>query len=136
MKKTKIGISVGLFGAGIYFMGLLNSLPLVIMAGYVLLFEQDAWLKKSAVKAVAVVLFFTVLSAFISLGVNADSLLTRLVRLFWSRFNIPVLDDLLSICRIILSLLQTIVLLMLGFCALKQGEVKVAYVDNLIEEHM
>jgi hypothetical protein len=118
-----------------YFIGLVNTLPLVIMAGYVLLFEQDAWLKKSAIKAVAVVLFFSILSAFISLGGNADSLLTRLVRLFWSGFSIPLLGDILSICRTILSALQTIVLLLLGFSALKQGEFKVANVDSLIEEH-
>ena len=135
MKKTKLGITVGLFGAGMYFMGLVSSLPLVIMAGYALLFEQDAWLKKTAIKAVAVVLFFSILSAFISLGGNADSLLTQLVRLFWSRFRIPYLSELLSICRTIISVLQTLVLLLLGFSALKKGEFKVANIDGLIETH-
>ena len=136
MKKTKLGITVGLFGAGMYFMGLVSTLPLVIMAGYVLLFEQDAWLKKTAVKAVAVELFFYILFAFVSLGRNADSLLTELVRLFWSSFKIPVLGDILSICRTIVSALETLVLLLLGFSALKQGEINVASVDSLIEEHM
>lgn len=34
------------FGAALYFMGFLSIIPLLIMAGYVLLFEENEWLKK------------------------------------------------------------------------------------------
>ncbi len=57
VQKTKLGISVGLLGAAIYFMGLFSGyMVAVLLAGYVLLFEENEWLKKSAVKAIAVVL--------------------------------------------------------------------------------
>lgn len=45
MEKSKLGISIGLLGALVYFMGLLNTTALIIIAGYILLFEQNGWLK-------------------------------------------------------------------------------------------
>ena len=54
MQKTKLGISVGLLGAAIYFTSLFSGyLVPVILTGYVLLFEENDWLRKNAVKAVA-----------------------------------------------------------------------------------
>lgn len=60
MQKAKLGISVGLLGAAIYLTALSGSLlGLLVLAGYVLLVEDNQWLRLSAVKAVAVYLFFT-----------------------------------------------------------------------------
>ncbi|MCL2036059.1 MAG: hypothetical protein FWG83_01560 [Oscillospiraceae bacterium] len=133
MAKTKFGISVGLFGAGLYFMGLINVVALVIMALYVLIYEGDEWLRKTAVKAVAVYVFFTVLSAFISLARDSESLLTSVAALFNGSIDMGWLNRILSICRSGLSLVQTLVLLMLGFAALKQGTVKIGAIDNMLE---
>ena len=56
MQKTKIGMTVGLLGAAIYFIGLFSGyLTVVLLIGYVLLFEENEWLRKSAVKAVALI---------------------------------------------------------------------------------
>ena len=44
MQKTKLGISVGLLGAAIYFMGLFGGyLVAVLLAGYILMFEENEW---------------------------------------------------------------------------------------------
>ena len=52
MQKAKLGISVGLLGAAIYFTSLFSGyLVPVILTGYVLLFEENDWLRKNAVKA-------------------------------------------------------------------------------------
>ena len=60
MQKAKLGISVGLLGAAIYLTALSGSLlGLLVLAGYVLMVEDNQWLRLSAVKAVAVYLFFT-----------------------------------------------------------------------------
>ena len=60
MQKAKLGISVGLLGTAIYLTALSGSLlGLLVLAGYVLLVEDNQWLRLSAVKAVAVYLFFT-----------------------------------------------------------------------------
>ncbi len=56
--KTRMGISCQLFGALLFFMGLINILGLVLLAGYILLFEENKWLKKTAVKATVIVVVF------------------------------------------------------------------------------
>ncbi|MCL2828249.1 MAG: hypothetical protein FWD99_05860 [Oscillospiraceae bacterium] len=136
MQKTKLGISVGLFGAALYFVGLISIIPLVVMAGFVLLFEENEWLKRTAVKAVGVVLFFTILSSIVGLVGNSSSLLENFVLLFRGSIDLAWLNRVLSIVRTAISFAQTLFLLMLGFKALKQGNVKLGSVDNAINKHM
>ena len=136
MHKTKLGISIGLFGAGMYFVGLLSIFPLVIMAGYVLLFEENDWLKWTAVKAVSVVVLFTILSSFLSLLANSTSFLNDIVLLLRVSIDLSVLNRIVSILRTVLSFIQTLLLLILGFKALKLGNIKVAAVDKTITKHM
>ena len=136
MQKTKLGISIGLFGAGMYFVGLISIFPLVIMAGDVLLFEENDWLKWTAVKAVSVVVLFTILSSFLSLLNNSTSFLNDIVFLFRGYVDLSALNRIISILRTILSFIQTLILLILGFKALKLGNMKVAAVDKTINKHM
>ena len=136
MQKTKIGISVGLYGASLYFLGLISIFPLVIMAGYALLYEENEWLKKTAIKAVAVVIFFNILSSLVGIVGNSSSLLNEFVGLFGGSFSISILNRIISICRNLVSLSQTVFLLMLGFKALKQGDVKLSHVDKTINQHI
>ena len=53
MQKTRLGISVGMLGAAVYLTGLFSGyLVALLMAGYVLLCEENGWLKRSVIKAV------------------------------------------------------------------------------------
>ena len=68
MEKTKLGISVGLFGALVFAAALFGGyMSSIIILGYVLLFEANEWLKKSAVKAVATLVAFSFVTAVIGL---------------------------------------------------------------------
>ena len=59
MQRTKIGISAGLLGAGIYFTGLFSGYLIpIILTFYVLWFEENGWLRRTAVKAVSVMILF------------------------------------------------------------------------------
>jgi hypothetical protein len=134
--KTKLGISVNLFGAALYFMGLISILPLVLMAGYVLLFENDEWLKKTAVKAVGVVVFFAILSSVVGLLGNTSSLISEFLSLFRLSISMSWLSKIVSICRTVISFIQALFLLLLGLAALKQGDVKLGSVDGVISKNM
>lgn len=58
--KTKLGVSVGLAAAGVYVLAVLGNYTAILLAvGYIFLMEEDAWLKKSALKALATMLCFT-----------------------------------------------------------------------------
>lgn len=49
MEKTKLGVSVGIFGAFLYVAALFGGyIAITLLAGYVLLMESNEWLKKTA----------------------------------------------------------------------------------------
>jgi len=131
--KTRLGISVAMLGAALYFMGLVGMTPLIILAGYTLIMEKDIWVKKVAVRAVSIVLVFAAISAAIGLLTNSTSLLTNLVLLFNGSINLSQLNRLVSIFHIILSTLQTIFLLLLGLSALKKKDISLGSLDKASE---
>lgn len=137
MQKTKLGISVGLLGAALYFLGLFSGyMVTVLLAGYVLMFEENTWLRKAAVKAVAVMVLFSLASAVVNLIPNAMSLIDSLVSVFGGSFYIAFISNLVSAVVTALNLLQKLVMLGLGLTALSQGTIAVPVVDKLLEKYM
>ena len=136
IEKTKLGISVSLFGAVLYFLGLFSILPVILFAGYALLCEQNAWLRKTAVKAVGIVIFFTVLSAILGLVSDAQNVLQNIIAIFSLSINLNVLHQIMSICQTVLSFMQSLLLIMLGFRALIRVDINFGFVDNVISKHM
>ena len=136
MAKTKLGISVGLLGAGIYFLGLLGILPAVLLAGYALISEQDEWLKKTAVKAIAVMLFFAVLLAIIAVFNHLWGVLVDFVRIVYSRFSVTAIDWILSSSHRILQTIGLSVYIFLGIRALHGKSIPLGPLDKLIDKHM
>lgn len=137
MQKTKLGISVGLLGAAIYFMGLFSGyLVAILLAGYVLLCEDNEWLKKSAVKAVSVMALFSFLATVVNLIPNAISVIDYIVSMFGGNFYIAFISNLVSAVVAVLDIIEKLVLLGLGAKALNQGTITVPVVDKLINKYM
>ncbi len=66
MQKTKLGVSVALMGAALYFLGLFSGyVALIILAGYVLLMEENVWLKIRGAS-------FAVFTDFIRFGADSQ----------------------------------------------------------------
>ncbi|MCL2498942.1 MAG: hypothetical protein FWE90_01255 [Defluviitaleaceae bacterium] len=140
MQKTKIGISVGLFAAALYFIGLIGPTPLVLAVLYVFFAEEDAWLKKAAVRAVGVVIAFAVLSSLLGLLNhllhNSTGLVNNVAFLFNQNVNLVEVHRVISICQTILRITEMIILLTLGFKALKQNTIGLGPVDKIIDSNM
>ena len=137
MQKTKLGVSVGLLGAAIYFMGLFSGyLVAILLAGYVLLCEDNEWLKKSAVKAVSVMALFSFLVTVVNLIPNAISIIDYIVSMFGGNFYVAFLSTLVSAVVAVLDIIEKLVLLGLGAKALNQGTITIPVVDRLINKYM
>ena len=136
MQKTRLGISAGLLGAALYFVGLLGIIPVVLLAGYVLLFEENEWLKRTAVKAVAVFAFFAILFAFVTLVDSSRLLISNIAGIFNRIVNMNQFSRAISATRNIITILRYLFILLLGFAALKQGTVRLGAVDNTVNKHM
>lgn len=137
MQKTKLGISVGLLGAAIYFTGLFSGyLVAVVLAGYVLLCEDNQWLRKSAVKAISVMIAFSFLITVVNLIPNAISVIDSIVSMFGGNFYLAFISNLVNAVVAALNIIEKLVLLGLGVKALNQGTITVPVVDNLINKYM
>ena len=137
MQKTKLGISVGLLGAALYFMGLFSGyMVTVLLAGYVLLVEENKWLRNAAVNAVAVMVLFSFVSAIINLIPNAMSFIDYIVSMFGGNFYVGFISNLVNAVVTALNVIEKLLLLGLGVKALNQGTIAVPVVDGLINKYM
>ena len=135
MQKTKLGLTVGLVGAGLYFLGLFSFIPAFLLAAYVLLMEDNEWLKKTAVKMVSLLIGFFL----IGLCIDCIDELFAIINVFISwgdgdRISVPLY--LTNLLDYILWFVKMIVMVVLGFKALKQGSVKVGRIDKLVDKNM
>lgn len=137
MQKTKLGISVGLMGAIVYFAGLFGGyLVSLIVLGYVLLVEDNPWLRKTSVKSIILLVTFSVISATIGLIPDFISFINNIFNVFGSYFSLSVLTNILAVITSALSILKTVVFLVLGLKALNQGTLNIPVVDNITNNNM
>lgn len=137
MQKTKLGISVGLLGAALFFSCLFGDIFVaLILGGYILLFEENAWLKKAAVKGVALLFGLALLSSLIYLIPNAIGFIDDICNVFDGNFYIEFISDIINVFNSALVLIEKILFIVLGVKAFNQGTVKIPVIDSLVNKYM
>lgn len=129
--KTKLGISAKVMGAVLYFTALFGGyIPLFIAAGYVLIREENTFLRKRAYKSVALLLFFSALSTILS---SLNEILSIIGNLFDTFIEVPLnFDDILIS---IISLIKTVVFVIFGIMAFKQEDIRIPPIDDAIDNN-
>lgn len=137
MEKTKLGISVGLMGALVFLVGLVGGyVASILVAGYVLLREDNRWLKEMAIKSVTVLVGFGLVSALIGLLPEAFSFIQSFVQMFDGYLDTPAFfNQFVNVLTILLAILKTVVFVVLAWKALKQQTISVPLVDTLLKKH-
>ena len=118
MEKTKLGISVSLAAALLYFLGLINMVALIVAVGYVLIAEKDQWLRKAAVQSLAITLGYQIISSVLGVGNRLFGFINDIIQNFVYSFHIGYPLNIDSILLGLAGLLQAVLLLVLGFMAL------------------
>ena len=137
MEKTKLGISVGLLAAATFFACYFGGyLVAVVLAGYILLFEENAWLKRSAVKGVALMIGFSLLSLFVNVIPMAIDFVDGFFALFNATFYVSLVTKVVAVLQNVLNIAEMILFLVLGFKALKMQTVNVPVIDSLLNTYM
>lgn len=135
--KTKLGISVGLLAAITCWCGVLSGyFAVLLIVGYVLLKEEDSWLKNAVIKALLVMVLFDVAVAFINLIPNVLSWVSTLTSLFGDTKYFSEINSFVDLFTKIINIAENVFLLFLGVKALKQETVKVPVVDDFIAKHV
>ena len=96
--------------------------------------EENVWLKKTAVKTVAVLMVFSLLNAVLGLIPDLISVISSIFNIFNGSFSIRILSSIISAARSVLGFLETLLLLGLGFKALNQGTIKIPMIDKLVDK--
>ncbi len=137
MQKTRLGISVGLLGAALYFSGLFGGYMItIILAGYVLLCEENAWLKKAAVKTVAIMMGFSLLGSLIYLIPNAIGVIDSVLNVFGGNFYLAFVSNIIDVLDKVLVFAEKLLFIILGLKAFNQGNISVPVIDKLINKYM
>ena len=132
MQKTKLGIPFGLLAAGIYFTGLFGGyLSAILLTVYVLLVEDDEWLRRSSVKAIMLMVLFSLIHIVLGLGV-----ITNIIGIFAETFTYGKLLQILDAIKGIFSILESILFIALGVSALKGRSILLPVVDKMIYKYM
>ena len=133
MQKSKLGISIGALGAITYFAALFGGyLPVLVLAGYILLREENAWLRRSAVKAVAILALFSVCLALLNLIPEALGVIKDFLNLFNGKLDYGKLGQIISLLTGIVGIFEKVLFLGLGIKALKQSVINVPVIDSMV----
>lgn len=137
MEKTKLGISVGLLGAALFFGALCGGYVfLLVLAGYVLLFEANEWLKKAAVKAVVLSFAFSVFSSALGLIPSLFRWLSDFLELINLNISFSFIINIVNLLTSAIYIVEVICFLALGLKALKMETVAISSVDEMVAKHM
>ncbi len=137
MQKTKLGISVGMVGGAMFFLCLFGGyIPALLLGGYILLEEDNIWLKKTAVKAVVLSVCFSIITFLIGLIPDFINIIRNFSTMIEEVANVSKADSLFNIILIVVDMVKVLLFLVLGMRAFSQGTVKIPFVDNIISKYM
>lgn len=133
---TRMGITTGLLAAGLYFSGLFNSTIMLLIAGYILLFEKNQWVKSSAVKAVVILAGCSIITYGFGAFTGIFDIVEDFLRFGKVYPDFWVLDNISALIGSIVSLAKTLLYLILGFMAFGNKTIKIGLIDNLVTKYM
>lgn len=138
MEKSKLNISVGLLGFILCFSTFFGSyIPAILIGGYILLREENAWIRTLAVRVLALLVIFGVASTVVYLIPDCLGVIQKFVAIFNSDgFSIGVISRICSFLSTVVSFAKTLVFLGLGLTALKGSTIKLPIVDNIVNKNL
>ncbi|MBS7528313.1 hypothetical protein KHM83_16610 [Fusibacter paucivorans] len=133
MEKSKLGISIQLTGAAMFFLGMISYIPALFLAAFVLMYEKNEWLRKSAVKMACVLIVAGLLS--LGLGIIDDVFEILDITFGWIiHFDVPFAID--QIGQYVISAIEQLLLFILGLRAMSMGTVRIKSFEKIINTHM
>ena len=137
MQKTKFGISVGLMGALMYFGCLFGGYIVgILFLGYIMLVEDNPWLRKTAVKEFMLLVAFSLISTLLGFVPNIFDLIDKICYIFDERFTVAILTKIHSVLECILGILKPVLFVILGLKAMGQGTINIPVIDDMTSKNM
>ena len=137
MEKTKLGVSIGLLGAGIFAAALFGGfVATIVLAGYVLLMESNEWLRRTAVKAVVTLVCFSFITAVIDLIPDALNWVASIPNAFGANIRFTFFNDVFGVITDFIGICKVLTFISLIFKALNLGTIKLPVIDDIINKYV
>ena len=135
--KTKIGISAGAYAAFTFLIALFGGyVPLTLAVGFVLIFEGNDWLRATVVKAMALLLCFSILNIFLNAIPDLFEIINDAAGIFKGSVPTGPLDNIIAFLKDIISVLKNVLFLLLALFALSMKTIKIGFIDKFVEKHL
>ena len=135
MNKTKFGLSANAYAGLAFLAGIISPLITLIMAGAVLLTEDNDWLKRMVLKAVTVVIIIGIASFSIDMINTALNCINGLLSYVDATFQTAKVMTFISLCADIIRVLEVIFLLIFAKKAFAGQYVKLPFGDGIVEKN-
>lgn len=137
MEKTNFGISIKLTSALMLLICLFGGyIPAIIFAGYILLKEENTWLKKNTLGALFLLVVFSALSYLINLVPDFVYLTDNFVGLFGGYCDASVLQNIINMINNILDIVKTVMFLLFALKIFKGKEVTLPFTQKIFERNI
>lgn len=137
MEKTKLGISVELASALMFLLCLFGGyIPALVFGGYLLLNEENIWLKKNALGALILLVLFSSVLYLIDLVPGVIYVIDDFVGLFGGSCQAGGLKSFISLLNNALSILKTALFLFFSLRVLKGKNIKLPFVQKIVEGNL
>ena len=107
-----------------------------MLGGYALIAEKDGWLKRVAIKAVAILILFSFAVTVIGLIPDVLSWIASMVYLFDGMFSYDKVSQVIDLITNLIDIFRTCLFLVLGVNALKMRDVSIGFIDNMINRNL
>lgn len=132
MEKTKLGLPVYLMGALTYLLVLFGGFTSgLLVAGYILLCEENIGLKKSAITAILVAVVISAVNLLIGLLPDVTDVFRILFAIFGEYLDIGIVNNIANFFYSIVDLLKTFVFVLLAALELLRKPLKLSVLDKL-----
>ncbi len=128
-QKSKLGISVALLGAGMFFLGIVSYLALIAVAIYIFIREDNTWLRKTALFAVILAVFFAAVNFVLGAITGLISAATNIVLM------ISIASTVFSVLTTLVNIAEFVLLLLFGFMALGGKSLNIGFINKLYDKH-
>lgn len=137
MQKTKLGVSLGILGTAVYFSAFFSGwIALILLGGYILLFEENPWLKKCVIKAAILCLGFDLVINLVEIIPELMNMCYFLGQVFNKFIQYEKLTNVINFIKSGFMLLEKILFILLGIKAMHQGTIRLPIVDSLMDKYM
>ncbi len=143
MNKSKLGISTCMTAGLVFLLAIIVefvntswvfTIPFVMLVAFILYKEEDLWLKASTLKAVLIVLLFTLISFFFGFVYDLFDFINFFLQ--WIPFRLEDSIGVISWLKTIIFVFEKIFLLILAIMSFKGKTIKLPLIDNMIAKHI